>query len=192
MASDHQEISKPNWKSIRKLGWQATPSATRILTSDRVAYFKIRLCTHILKSPLQGGRASFFFPSSILELEIAQELGLICFYCHICSAKLFDFSVRKAFHLYVTHLGEQPSVYVAEQNNEFRKWGDMKNLTESIKLHFCSESEHRYKKESVSSLHHCKCFGRLQIHISFRTLGESTFNFRFVGLMMLEIIPYSR
>lgn len=108
--------------TIRKLGWQATPRATRILTSDRVAYFKIRLCTRILKSPLQGGRASFFFfPSSILDLEIAQELGLICFYCHICSAKLFDFSVRKAFHLYVTLLGEQPSVYVAEPNNEFRK-----------------------------------------------------------------------
>ena len=110
--------------TIRKLGWQATPSATRILTSDRVAYFKIRLCTHILADNnllYKADELLFFFPSSILELEIAQELGLICFYCHICSAKLFDFSVRKAFHLYVTLLGEQPSVYVAEPNNEFRK-----------------------------------------------------------------------
>ena len=64
MASDYQEISKPNWiipATIRKLGWQATLSATRILASDRVANFKIRLCTRILKSSLQGGRASFFF-----------------------------------------------------------------------------------------------------------------------------------
>ena len=177
MASDYQEISKPNWMipaTIRKLGWQATPRATRILTSDRVAYFKIRLCTRILKSPLQGGRASFFFfPSSILDLEIAQELGLICFYCHICSAKLFDFSVRKAFHLYVTLLGEQPSVYVAEQNNEFRKWGDMKNLTKSIKLHFCSESEHRYKKESVSSLASLQMFWKaVNTHFFSNIRGE--------------------
>ena len=78
------------------------------------------LATEWLISKFDFARASFFFfPSSILDLEIAQELGLICFYCHICSAKLFDFSVRKAFHLYVTLLGEQPSVYVAEQNNEF-------------------------------------------------------------------------
>ena len=117
--------------SIRKLGWQATPSATRILAGDKVAYFKIRLCTRILKSPLLGGRASFlFFSSFTLDLEIAQELGLICFRCHICNAKLFDFSVRKAFHLNVTLLGEQPSVYV-HMNVVPRSTGNTNGETEN-------------------------------------------------------------
>ena len=76
----------------------------------------------ILKSPLRGGRASSsFFFSFILDLGIAQELGPICFCCHIYSAKLFDFSVRKAFRLHVIPLGEKPSIYVAEQHNKFRK-----------------------------------------------------------------------
>ena len=63
---------------------------------EKLRFFKIRLCTRILKSSLQGGRAFFFFfLSFILDLEIAQELGLICFCRHICSAKLFEFSSEK-------------------------------------------------------------------------------------------------
>lgn len=108
--------------TIRKLGWQATPSATRILTNidqrQSGLFQNSTLHAHFKVAFTRRTSFFFFFPSSILDLEIAQELGLICFYCHICSAKLFDFSVRKAFHSYVTLLGEQPSVYVAEQNND--------------------------------------------------------------------------
>ena len=49
----------------------------------------------------------------------------------------------------------------------------MKNLTESIKLHFCSESEHRYKKESVSSLASLQMFWKaVNTHFFSNIRGE--------------------